>query len=618
MDHLDDFADALVLVSTEGRVLAWNREAEALFGTPVAQALGRPFQELIGLPASGPTPWSAAAAAPDGRLRVDVQVVARDRPPLRVDLSVRMVPGAGEGPARFAICARDVTLLRCREQARVLATRFRGLLDAAPDALLIAGPEGRILLANREAQRLFGYGADEITGLAVDALVPAAVRGRHPAHRAAFFKDPGTRAMGAGRELSGLRRDGSEFPAEISLSPLDSDVGPLVAAAVRDVTERRRVEARFRGLLEAAPDAMVIVDEAGRIVLVNSQTERLFGYRREELLGQSVGLLIPEGRRAGHAAYRESYHANPVARPMGSGRDLAARRKDGSEFPAEISLSPLDTEEGRLVSAAVRDISERLRIADLKREAAVLAEGRRRAEEQSRHKSEFLANMSHELRTPLNSIVGFAELIHDGKVGPVNPEQREYLGDVLASARHLVQLINDLLDLSKVEAGRIELAPQRLELLALVNEVRDALRPLSRVRGLAIEVEIDPELRHVHGDPGRLRQVLWNYLSNAIKFTPEQGHVVVRAVLDAPAHFRLEVEDDGIGIAVEDQPRLFVSFQQLDAGAAKRHGGTGLGLALTRRLVEAMGGRVGLESAPGRGSRFFAVLPRDIRGMEGK
>jgi PAS domain S-box-containing protein len=614
MDSLDDFADALLQATPEGRVLAWNREAEALFGVPAARAVGEPLDRLLGLPEA---PWLEALSAPDGRLRIDVAVPTRDGTLLRVELAVRVAPPDGTHPRRLAISARDVTLTRCREQARVLETRFRGLLDAAPDALLIVGPEGRILLANREALRLFGYRAEEVTGLSVDALVPAAVRGRHSAHRSAFFSSPETRPMGAGRELSALRRDGSEFPAEISLSPLQSEVGPLVAAAVRDVTARRRVEARFRGLLEAAPDAMVIVDEAGRIVLVNSQTEQMFGYRRDELLGQSVEVLIPEGRRAGHAAFRESYFGEPVTRPMGSGRDLAARRKDGSEFPAEISLSPLETEEGRLVSAAVRDITERRRFEELRRNAAAEAEGRRRAEEQNRLKSEFLANMSHELRTPLNSIVGFAELIHDGKVGAVNAEQREYLGDVLAAARHLVQLINDLLDLSKVEAGRLDFASEPVDLGALVHEVCDAARPLTREHGIGVEIEVDPQARLVRGDAGRLRQVLWNYLSNALKFTPDGGHVRVRVVEDGPAHLRLDVEDDGVGIDPADLGRLFQVFQQLDAGAAKRHGGTGLGLALTRRLVEAMGGHVGVDSEPGRGSRFFARLPRQMRAVGG-
>jgi signal transduction histidine kinase len=231
----------------------------------------------------------------------------------------------------------------------------------------------------------------------------------------------------------------------------------------------------------------------------------------------------------------------------------------------------------------------------------------RRILEASRLKSEFLANMSHELRTPLNAILGFAELLHDGQVDPASPQHREFLGDILASGRHLLRLIDDVLDLAKVEAGKLELRPERVELAALVGEVTQILVATSRHR---IEVEIDPELDDIVIDPARLKQVAYNYLSNALKFTPPEGRVVVRARGEDHARWRFEVEDTGPGIAEHDLGRLFVAFEQLEAGAAKRHQGTGLGLALTRKLVEAQGGTVGVHSAPGRGATFHALLPR--------
>jgi CheY-like chemotaxis protein len=218
--------------------------------------------------------------------------------------------------------------------------------------------------------------------------------------------------------------------------------------------------------------------------------------------------------------------------------------------------------------------------------------------------------MSHELRTPLNAIIGFAELMHDGKVGPVAPDQKEYLGDILTSSRHLLGLINDVLDLSKIEAGKMEFLPERVDLGKIASEVRDILRSLAASRRIAISIEVAPGVGEVVADPAKLKQVLYNYLSNALKFTPEEGRVTLRMAPEGGEHFRLEVEDTGIGIRPEDLGRLFVEFQQLDVGAAKKYGGTGLGLALTRRIVEAQGGRVGVDSTPGRGSRFFAVLPR--------
>jgi PAS domain S-box-containing protein len=239
--------------------------------------------------------------------------------------------------------------------------KFEGLVDAAPDAIVAVDVQGRIVLVNTQTERLFGYSRDELIGHPVELLVPEAVRAAHPQLRAHYVADSRPRPMGAGVELAGRRRDGSEFPAEISLSAINTSEGILVSAAIRDATDRKRAEAKFRGLLEAAPDAVVGVDAQGSIALVNAQAERLFGYRREELIGEKVEILVPDAARAIHPARRSSYFAHAMPRPMGAGMQLAGRRKDGTQFPAEISLSALDTEEGLLVSAAVRDVSERQR-----------------------------------------------------------------------------------------------------------------------------------------------------------------------------------------------------------------------------------------------------------------
>jgi PAS domain S-box-containing protein len=246
---------------------------------------------------------------------------------------------------------------------------FRALTESSPDGIVLADQEGRIVLVNSQTEKLFGFGRAELLGQAIEILVPERLRGRHRGHRAGFMAHPQVRPMGAGLELFGLRKDKTEFPIEISLSPIQAGDSSLVCAAIRDITDRKRIEERLRRLLDSAPDAMVIAGNDGRIVLVNTQTEKLFGYKREELLGQPVEVLVPERFWKHHRAHRGHYMVNPQARAMGSGNELYGLKKDGTEFPVEISLSPQQTDEGTLVSSTIRDITERKRIDDALRQS---------------------------------------------------------------------------------------------------------------------------------------------------------------------------------------------------------------------------------------------------------
>jgi PAS domain S-box-containing protein len=382
--------------------------------------------------------------------------------------------------------------------------------------------------------------------------------------------------------------------------------------------EQSRMERRFRQLLEAAPDAIVEVSADGRIVLVNRVAEEMFGYVRDELLGESVDLLVPDAIRHQHYRHRDSYLEHPRTRPMGSGLELHARCKDGSLFPVEISLSPIQTEGGMHVTAVIRDVTERKRAEKEVRRLQLQYTGElearnREIERANRLKSEFLASMSHELRTPLHTIIGFAELLQEGHEGALGEAQSRFVGHIRRDSEHLLELINDVLDLSKIEAGHLTLKRETYPLTRSIGEALEAIRPGAAAKGITIE-ELGARDSLVDADPLRVKEMLYNLLSNAVKFTPEGGKVWIDAVEDA-GFVRVTVGDTGIGISAAEQENIFDKFYQVGNTTRGVREGTGLGLSITKELVQMHGGWMEVESTPGEGSRFTFTLPIAAPGL---
>jgi protein-histidine pros-kinase len=480
------------------------------------------------------------------------------------------------------------------KQARQEEKRFQTVVESTPNALILVNQKGIIELVNSETEKLFGYHRNELVHKSVETLIPMRFSDKHPHFRNIFFNQPETRTMGAGRDLFAVRKNQSEFPVEIGLNPIEIDGTVMVLASIIDITERKKAEERFRLVVESAPNSMVLVNADGKITLVNRQTEKLFGYQRKELIGQDVEILIPARYKMGHFGFKSAFFTKPQNRAMGAGRDLFATRNDGSEFPVEIGLNPIETPEGTLVLASIIDITERKLL------------------EVSRLKSDFLANMSHELRTPLNAILGFSELLIDKRMGALNEKQLEYLKDIHAGGSHLLQLINNVLDLSKIESGKVDLIVEKFDLIEVTEGVINVLMPIANKSNVEIISHLSEEVRHVILDKNKFKQILFNLLSNAIKFNRSGGKVIIETLIVGNNNFKLSVTDTGKGIAKEDMKKLFIPFVQLDAGANKEFSGSGLGLSLAKNLVELQKGQITVESKLNEGATFLVSMAMRI------
>ena len=615
---IDCAADAIICSDQHGRITLWNRAAERLLGYTAAEAVGRDVSLLF--PPEGQHEEAVALVrieTGEGATVSNRVLLAKSLQRINVSIAVSPIRDAkGQRLGASHVCRAVDTTAQSPNAAQYLGA----IVTSSDDVIISKNLDGIISSWNPAAERVFGYTSAEMIGESIRRIIPADRQ---------HEEDEVLAQIRAGRTIDHFEtqrqtKDGRLVDISLTVSPIRDGAGRLVGASkiARDISDQKRVAAaalHLSALVQSSDDAIVSKDLNGIVKSWNPAAERLFGFRADEMIGQSITMIVPSDRLA-----EEDYVLGCIRSGQSVDHFETIRRtKDGRFVDISLTVSPIRDHTGRIVGASkiARDIREHKRLLQEREAAAanevaarreVLEAQTRRIQEAARLKSEFVANMSHELRTPLNSIVGFSELIADARFGPLPNRYQEFARVMHASAEHLLQLINDILDLAKVESGKIDFQSAPVDLRQAIAEATTIVSGLAAASNIIVTTEIDSRLTVVELDPVRLKQVLYNYLSNAIKFTNAGGRVIVRARPEGDAHFRLEVEDTGIGIKADDQHRLFVEFQQLDSSTAKKFPGSGLGLALTKRLVEAQGGTVGVQSQFGIGSTFFATLPQHV------
>ena len=626
--------DGIIACDAEGRITLWNAAAERMLGYAESEALGQPLQALLvddqQRPAI-PRPVTEVSSAPCRLRREDGSV-------LDTVVSVSSVRDPAGHRQGLSLFLHDITRhVRAEEQ-------FRRVVEASPSAILMVDQTGLIQLANAKAEELFGYPREELLGRPMDRLLPNEVKRHHAGYIERYFALPEARPMGAGRDLYGLRRDGSRVPIEIGLNPISMADGRYALAFIIDITERKRQEesvmrlnatleqqvlertaqirtysSRLGAILEHAGYAIIAIDLQGRITLFNPAAERMLGHAAADMTsGASIDGLHDDAELWSRSLALSAQLDRHVAASFAQIASIATRggsdiaewtyvRRDGTQLPVALNVSVLRDEQGEpsgfLVMAA--DLTEQ------KRRDAELHQAISAAEQANQSKSDFLANMSHEIRTPMNAILGMLYLLDRVELPAVALDMARKIN---IAARSLLSIINDVLDFSKIEAGRIDLEDAPFDLAEVLDNI--AALMASAVDTKAVEMLVSPApegARYLRGDALRLGQVLVNLVSNAIKFT-ERGEVAltVRRLAHADAGFarlHFTVADTGIGIPAAKRKMIFSPFSQVDSSTTRKYGGTGLGLSISHRLVQLMGGVLVVDSEQDEGSRFhFEVV----------
>ena len=604
---LEAAPDAMVVVNQGGEIVLLNVQAENQFGYSRDELVGQKVKNIIPkgfaerLIADG---TRSAAEALAQQIGTGIELSGRRKDGTEFPIEIMLSPLESPNGVLVTAAIRDISVRKDAEKHLAqMEGRYRGLLEAAPDAMVVVKPAGEIVLLNVQAEKQFGYSRDELVGQKVKNIIPEGFAERMIADGTRTPSEALAQQIGTGIELSGRRKDGTEFPIEIMLSPLESAEGILVTAAIRDISVRKnaekhlaQMEGRYRGLLEAAPDAMVVVNQDGEIILLNVQAEKQFGYSRDELVGQKVKNIIPEGfaERLVADALRSTEDA--LAQQIGTGIEITGRHKNGSEFPIEIMLSPLESAEGILVTAAIRDITKRK-----KAEANLL----NKMEELNRSNEElgqFAYIASHDLQEPLRMVASYTQLLSRRYKGKLDSDADEFIAFAVDGAGRMQRLIQDLLAFSRVGTkGRdlVDTSSEEAFEQSLLN-----LRGAIKESGALVTHGPLPE---VLADEMQLTQLFQNLIGNAIKYQrPGIPEVHISAAKNGAEKWIFSVKDNGLGIDAQYFEKIFGMFQRLHK--REEFAGTGIGLAICKKIVERHGGSISVESQPGHGSTFKFAL----------
>jgi PAS domain S-box-containing protein len=591
---------AVFMMDPQGQIVSWNAGAELIKGYSADEIIGHNFScffPLEDIERSRPEEVLRMTAA-SGRYEEQGMRIRKDGSQFFANITLTALRDPAGNLRGFSEFSHDLT------ESKESGIRYRGLLEAAPDAMVVVDQGGKIVLLNLQAEKQFGYYRDELVGQQVTNIIPEGFAERLIADGTRTAAEALSQQIGTGIELTGLRKDGSKFPVEIMLSPMENAEGVQVTAAIRNISVRKaaeehlvQMEARYRGLLEAAPDAMVVVNHVGKIVLLNVRAEKQFRYHRDELVGQKVKDIIPEGFAERLLADGTRTAADALAQQIGTGIELSGRRKDGSEFPIEIMLSPLENGEGILVTAAIRDISER------KKAEAHLVETVGELKRSNDELQQFANVASHDLQEPLRMVASYTQLLAKRYKGRLDSDADEFISYAVDGCNRMQGLIEDLLTFSRVGANPKALS--EISSKAALNESLINLRVAVKESGAV--VTHDP-LPIITIDDTQLALVFQNLIGNAIKYRGiEAPHVHVSAIKNGGYGWIFSVRDNGMGIDVQYFERIFVLFQRLHG--RNEFKGTGIGLAICKKIVERWGGRIWVESKLGIGSTFHFSLP---------